>query len=70
MGPGEAEIGQWMCYIPMRATQVEAGMVIQVLTGPEAGRTLRVDDPYRPRGRVQQIKCRQWDGVLPGEVEA
>jgi len=65
LGPGEAEVGQWMVYAPIDAEPVESGDVVQVLTGPEAGRTVRVDDPYRPRGRFQQVECRQWDGVLP-----
>lgn len=65
LGPGEDEVGQWMVYAPITAQQVDTGWVIQVLTGPEAGKVLRVDDNYRPRNRFQQTECRQWDGELP-----
>jgi hypothetical protein len=65
LGPGEAEVGEWMVYAPMDATAPLTGDVIQVLTGPEAGKTLRVEDNYTPRGRFRQTRCRQWDGVLP-----
>lgn len=66
-GPGEAELGSWTVYAPVGpgATLLEAGMVVQVLTGPEAARTVRVQDPYRPRNRFQQARCQQWDGQLP-----
>ena len=65
LGPGEADVGQWMVYSPIAALALQAGWVVEVLTGPEAGRTLKVDDPYKPRGRFQQTECRQWDGDLP-----
>ena len=65
LGPGEADVGQWMVYSPADAVALAAGQVVEVLTGPEAGRTLYVDDPYKPRGRFQQTQCRQWDGDLP-----
>ena len=69
-GPGEAQVGVWMCYAPITdAPLLEAGMVVAVLTGPEAGRRLRIQDPYRPRNRFQQCTCVQFDGVLE-EVEA
>lgn len=68
-GPGEAEVGTIMVYAPIEgAPLLESGMVVKVLTGPEAGRRVRVQDPYRPRNRFQQPRCFQWDGVLPGDA--
>lgn len=67
LGPGEDEIGSWKVYSPSDAIAVQAGWVIEILTGPEAGRTLKVEDPYKPRGRFQQTRCRQWDNELPEE---
>ncbi len=65
-GPGEEEAGDWMVYAPIDgAPLIESGMVVQVLSGPEEGKTLRVQDPYRPRNRFQQLECFNWSGDLP-----
>jgi hypothetical protein len=63
-GPGEAEVGSWKVYAPIEATALASGDVVDVLEGPEAGKRLRVVDPYRPRGRFQQARCVEWDGEL------
>lgn len=65
-GPGETQFGVWMVYAPITgAPLLDSGMVVEVLTGPEAGRKVRVQDPYRPRNRFQQCQCAEFNGVLP-----
>jgi len=44
--------------------------VVQVLTGPDAGRTWEVNEqPVRPRGHHTQVDCVEWNGVLPAIEE-
>ena len=65
-GAGESEVGDWNVYAPIDdALRLRPGMVVEVLSGPEEGKTLSVDQDYTPRMRFQQVPCRQWDGELP-----
>lgn len=68
-GPGEGQIGQFVCYswLENGNQEIGKGMLIEVLTGPEAGQVFRVVNPYKPRRRFQQSACEEWDGELPEE---
>lgn len=40
--------------------------VVEVVTGPDAGRTWEVNEqPTRPRGHHTEVDCVEWNGILP-----
>jgi hypothetical protein len=66
IGPGDAPVGDWKVYTAP-GYMPHAEMVVEVLTGPNAYRLLKIEDDYYPRGRLVQLTCSQWHGTL-GEV--
>ena len=64
-GPGVTGQGQWKVYTaPYPA---EPQMVVQVVTGPNAGQTLMIEDAYNVRNKVSQFTCTAWKGDLDGQ---
>jgi hypothetical protein len=65
--PGEDERGEWLVYSDRGSPFMEEGYLIEVLSGPEKGIWLRVNDAYKPRGRFQQTNCMKWKGEIPSD---
>jgi hypothetical protein len=64
IGPGVSSVGTWKVYTKPMATEPE--MVVQVIEGPNANQTLRIDDAYHIRGVLTQLTCAKWEGDLDG----
>jgi len=64
IGPGVSGVGEWKVYT--RPLDVAPDMVVQVVAGPNAGQTLKIEDAYNVRGSHVQLTCSAWKGTLDG----
>lgn len=65
IGPGTTPVGSIRLYF-VASANIEPRDVLEVLTGPDAGRTWEVNEPpVRPRGHHTQVDCIEWSGKLP-----
>ena len=68
IGPGLGTTGSRTIYL-MPDVVVAARDVIRLDTGPEAGQRWEVDQPpMNLRGHHIEVRCRHFDGKLPGDT--
>lgn len=63
-GPGVTTQGTWKVYT--EPVEAEPQMVVQVVEGPNSPVKLKIEDAYNVRGRLTQMTCSRWEGVLDG----
>lgn len=64
-GPGLTTIGERMVYAET-SVDLRPRDVLEILTGPEAGRTVEIDEqPTNVRGHHLEARTRLWSGTLP-----
>lgn len=63
-GPGVTSQGAWKVYTAPIAAEPQ--MVVQVISGPNSGQKLMIEDAYNVRNRVSQFTCSSWKGDLNG----
>ena len=64
---GEFTEGLTMVYT-VAALPWQIGDIVWVEQGPEAGRLLRIEECYRPRGNHWQLRCENWRGEIPSAL--